>query len=174
MTKVYLSIGTNLGNKIENIDFALVNIQHKIGVISTISSVYQSEAWGYDSENIFYNIALELNTNLKPEEILLACQNIEKEAGRIFKKNAEYSDRILDIDILYFNDLTINTENLQIPHPKRLARLFVLVPMTEIASNFIDVEKNARIQDLLLNCPDKTNVEKLSIELNWKIKMHNE
>lgn len=174
MTEVYLSIGTNLGNKIDNINYALANILSKIGVITSCSSIYQSEAWGYESENIFYNIALSVNTELEPEELLKFCKKIEQNAGRELKTNTEYSDRPLDIDILYYSDLCINSKVLSIPHPHRAVRMFVLVPMAEIAKNYYDIEKNATIQELLLNCHDKTNIDKLSIELNWKSKTYDE
>lgn len=168
MESIYLGIGTNLGDKISNIYFALENIRTQIGVISAVSSVYESKAWGFESENCFYNLAIEVVTELSPKDLLSKCKQIELDAGRKIKVENSYSDRILDIDILYFNNLEIEQENLIIPHPLISERNFVLAPLAEIAKNLFDTKKNVTIQELFLNCHDKTIVEKLPINLDWR------
>lgn len=168
MTQVFFSIGTNLGDKIANICFALENINASIGVIKTVSSVFETDAWGYESENTFYNIALECFSNMTPFEILNKCKEIEKNCGRSLKDKKGYADRVLDIDILFYGNKKIDNPNLQIPHPLRTERAFVLAPMNEIAKNYLDSEKNATIQELFLNCHDKMKVKRTAILLNWR------
>ncbi len=133
MHDVFLGLGSNLGNKEENLNKALVKLAEKIGEIIKCSSFYVSEPWGYQSENTFLNSVVHLKTKLLPEEVLSRINEIEKILGRTAKSSSGYADRIIDIDILLFDDLILEADNLKIPHPHIAERNFVLIPLVEIA-----------------------------------------
>jgi 2-amino-4-hydroxy-6-hydroxymethyldihydropteridine diphosphokinase len=166
MTTVYLGLGTNLGNKPANLRFALEQIPGSdIGTISTISPVYQSEAWGYTSDNSFLNMAVCVETELTPEALLNACKTIEKAAGREAKRSQDYTDRVLDVDILYYNNLVLHNEQLSIPHPLIAERKFVLQPLCDIAPFFVDPERGNTITEMLAACTDKARIQKIELTL---------
>lgn len=130
---LYLALGTNLGDKNINLLKAIAYIAERIGIFSAISSVYETQAWGYESENTFLNMVVAVETNLAPEVILKETQTIEKLIGRTSKSNGSYQDRIIDIDIILYGDLVYKSETLQIPHPLFHKRDFVMNPLKEIA-----------------------------------------
>ncbi len=131
---VYLSLGTNLGNRIDNINTACRLIEQRVGTIVHRSSVYETEPVGFDSDNKFLNICLAVRTTLQPFELLDETQAIERQMGRQHKSiNGQYQDRIIDIDILLYDDLRISSERLIIPHPKMYERDFVMLPLKEIS-----------------------------------------
>lgn len=130
---VYLSIGTNLGNRVANVEHALDLINGQVGRIVRRSSDFISEPWGFVSENTFLNIAVAVETELQPLELLVATQRIERIMGRTHKSvNGHYADRIIDIDILLYGNEKINLPELQIPHPHIEERDFVRIPLQEI------------------------------------------
>lgn len=134
MAKAYLGLGTNIGDKKQNLCHAIDQIKAKIGNVCSLSSLYETAPWGFESENQFVNAALCVETTLTPEELLSTTQQIERELGRTHKSvNGIYHDRIIDIDILLYDDLTLCTPALTIPHPHMTERLFVMAPMAEIA-----------------------------------------
>lgn len=134
MAKAYLGLGTNIGDKKQNLCHAIDQIKAKIGNVCSLSSFYETAPWGFESENQFVNAALCVETTLLPEELLNTTQLIERELGRTHKSvNGIYHDRIIDIDILLYDDLTLCTPVLTIPHPHMTERLFVMAPMAEIA-----------------------------------------
>jgi 2-amino-4-hydroxy-6-hydroxymethyldihydropteridine diphosphokinase len=166
MTLVYLGLGSNLGDRKVYLQYALENINTQIGVIDTVSPVYECEAWGYKSENDFYNLVVALHTPMSPEDLISTCKAIEQAAGRKEKTlQLDYSDRPLDIDILFYDGQKINIEGLKIPHPRLAARRFVLQPMNDIASDFVDPLSGKTIQNLLADCDDRTRVEKMPFEI---------
>jgi 2-amino-4-hydroxy-6-hydroxymethyldihydropteridine diphosphokinase len=130
--KAYLALGTNLGDKRLNLLIAIAGIAGKIGVLSAISSVYETEPWGFESRNSFLNMVVCVETELSPLELLKATQEIEKKMGRTEKTGAVYKDRIIDIDIILYGDLTYQSEELTLPHPLYKQRAFVLEPLKEI------------------------------------------
>ena len=133
---VYLGLGSNLGDKENNIHSALEKINEKIGRVISLSSFYITDPVGFISENTFINAACHVQTRLEPLAILQLTQDIEKELGRITKsKNNKYSDRTIDIDILMFDNIILNSEPLVLPHPHLHDRSFVILPLEEIASN---------------------------------------
>ena len=140
----YLALGTNLGDKERNLQFALEKITENIGVISVVSSIHDSEPWGYKSKNRFLNQVIKVETSLSPHELLKAVQAIETQMGRTRKKSARYHDRIIDIDIIWYDDLVYQSEELTIPHPLYRQRPFVLKPLEEILSDFRHCEGEAR------------------------------
>ena len=138
MAIVYLSLGSNLGDRVGYLQQAtsLLNALEKINVVAT-SSFYESEPWQMNSENWFVNAVIQIATTLTPEELLNACQRIEKQLGRKRFSSEVYTDRTIDIDILFYDDLIIKTDRLVIPHRNFSKRAFVLVPMLEIAQDFV-------------------------------------
>lgn len=135
---VYLSLGTNLGNKEENLRTAMTLIEEQVGTITSQSALYASAPWGFDSENTFLNNAIAVETSLTPEELLSTTQRIEHTLGRTHKSvDGQYSDRLIDIDILLYDDVVMHTPSLTLPHPLMHRRLFVLEPLSEIAPTMI-------------------------------------
>ena len=135
--KIYLGLGSNLGNKRLNILRAIEMINEEIGTVSVSSSFFESKPWHFSSDEMFINAVVEANTQLSPEELLDACKDIEKKMGRVKTKENEYEDRLIDLDILFYENQTVNTERLTIPHETIEERDFVIIPMAEIAPDFV-------------------------------------
>ncbi len=137
MAIVYLSLGSNSGDRIGYVQQAtsLLGASDNITLIRT-SAFYETEPWGMDSENWFVNAVVEIKTSLSPQELLAECQRIEQQLGRKREENKGYSDRTIDIDILFYNKDIINEENLTIPHKFVHLRAFTLVPLLELIPNF--------------------------------------
>ena len=134
MHQVYLGLGTNLGNKEANLKAALEEIRKRVGEVTSLSAFHASEPWGFESENSFLNAVCCVSTDLAPMELLHVTQEIERSLGRLKKSvNGIYSDRIIDIDILLYDDWHIDTPELTIPHPLMWERDFVMIPLREIA-----------------------------------------
>lgn len=133
--KYYLNIGSNLGNRHENISHAVKALETALKSTITLSTAISSTAWGYCSENTFLNVGAAFGSNLSPHEVLSITQNIERELGSATHRNADgsYCDRLIDIDIIAVDNLTINTPELILPHPRMHLREFVLRPMVELA-----------------------------------------
>jgi 2-amino-4-hydroxy-6-hydroxymethyldihydropteridine diphosphokinase len=141
---IILSIGTNIGDREQNIENAIVALG-EIGKVTAISPIYTSEPWGFESENGFYNIALILESDLSPLDLLRETQRIEKELGRTAKTTTEYADRVIDIDIIDYDNQIIdyrvesadNSSLLTLPHPLMHLRNFVLYPLADIAPEWV-------------------------------------
>lgn len=135
MHNLYLSLGTNLGNRKGNIREAILKIEEQVGAVVRQSALYETKPWGFSSPNDFINACVLVITSLAPRQLLESLQRIEKEMGRMEKSvNGKYHDRIIDIDILLFDDLKINAPDLVIPHPLMEEREFVMKPLREILS----------------------------------------
>lgn len=148
MTNLYLSTGSNIGDRLNCMVAAASFVEYRIGKIRGCSRVIESEPWGYDSPNRFYNQVLKVVTEKTPEKILQIVLDIEKELGR--KRNGnDYSDRIIDIDILFCGKQVIDSKTLKIPHPRLHERGFMLVPMCEISGNFLHPVMRKQIKTLL-------------------------
>ena len=133
MHQVYLSLGSNLGDRKENLAQAIRLIGERVGEVLRTSSFVETEPWGFQSENRFVNAAILCETNLTPRQVLHATQKIERELGRKHKSvGGHYADRLIDIDILLYDDLRVDEPDLQIPHPLMLERDFVMIPLGEI------------------------------------------
>lgn len=129
----YLSLGTNLGDKENNLLSAISEIERRIGPVRAQSAFLATEPWGFDSQNTFLNAAIRIETKFSPLELLDETQQIERDLGRKHKSvNGQYHDRIIDIDILLYDDLHISTPRLTIPHPNMHERDFVIIPLKEI------------------------------------------
>lgn len=156
MFEVYFSLGSNLGDRLENITKALQMMDALIGTEQKISSVYETKAWGNQQQPDFLNLVSKFITNLPPLDILKIIQNIEVELGR--KREEHWGCRTLDIDILLVNNKIINLENLIIPHPLMHKRKFVLTPLMEIAPNLKHPVLQESIIYLHSICEDRLNV----------------
>lgn len=137
MSIVYLGLGTNLGDKKQNLNRAVHQISLEVGCVLNVSSIYQSKPWGFDSENDFLNAVLVVQTELAPLDLLEKTQQIERKLGRLSKIKKGYSDRLIDIDILLYDNQVINIPQLIIPHKLLHKRDFVLVPLAELAPELV-------------------------------------
>lgn len=135
LNRVLLSLGSNLGDKIEHLENAIEAISVSIGAVEFISAFHESEPWGYQSKNQFVNICLTCYTKLTPFELLKILKEIEVTMGRT-KTIASYEDRCIDIDIIFYNHEEIESEELTIPHPQFKNRPFVLIPIQEIIKKY--------------------------------------
>ena len=157
---VYLSLGSNQGDRHKNLQSAVDQIGEYAGHIKLISSVYQSKSWGFKGED-FYNICLELSTNQNPELLIRTLLGIESKLGRERVENQKYNNRIIDIDILLFDDEIIFYNDLKVPHPEMLKRKFVLAPLAEIAPLVIHPITKKNTLTCLRQCDDKADIVKL-------------
>ncbi|RKF04325.1 2-amino-4-hydroxy-6-hydroxymethyldihydropteridine diphosphokinase [Tenacibaculum lutimaris] len=164
----YISIGTNQGDKLTNIQQAINLIADKIGAVLKVASVYETASWGFNSNN-FYNTCIKVSTYLPPEQLILRLLSIEKELGRTRKDTDGYSDRLIDLDILLFDDEIIFSKTLIVPHPRMLERKFALVPLVEIARNVIHPIEKKHLYICLENCSDTSEITKLDMKLERPI-----
>lgn len=133
MHEVYLSLGSNIGNRKRLVKNAISLLNDKVGKVVRQSSLLETEPWGFESPNKFINACVCCETSLQPRQVLAVTQGIEKELGRTGKSiNGEYHDRVIDIDILLYDDLHVNEPDLKIPHPLMQERDFVMKPLKEI------------------------------------------
>lgn len=167
LNSVFLSLGSDLGEKELNLKKAISLIEIKIGHIINTSSVFESEPWGFESKTSFYNIALELSTKLSPKEVLEKTQQIEQEIGRIEKSNRRgYESRLIDIDIIFFNDVIMIESELTIPHPLYHKRNFVLYPLEEISPFKTDPITCLTMRQLKANSPDTSIGNVIAQDIN--------
>lgn len=154
----YLLLGGNLGNCVETFGAARREISQRAGQIVQASSLYTSPAWGFESENLFYNQALAVETELDPYALLRVLLDIEKDLGRVRppvqSAQKQYASRIIDIDILFYGNTVICDTRLCIPHPLLPQRAFALVPMAQIAPDLVHPQLNRTLRQLLEQCPD--------------------
>lgn len=130
---IYLGLGSNIGNRKRNMRDAIQYLESIVGTLVRQSDLFETEPWGFDSPNLFINMCVCMETPLSPRQLLEATQSIEKQMGRTSKSEAgEYADRIIDIDILIYDDLEINDGDLVIPHPLMHERDFVMIPLRQI------------------------------------------
>ena len=155
MSVAFLGLGTNLDDRKENLRKAIEAIALKLSVCKQ-SSIYETAAWGYTDQPDFLNQVIEVETGLTPLRLLNFLKRTEVELGRI--ENFRYGPRLIDIDILFYDDLVKNTSRLQIPHPRIPERAFVLVPLNEIAPSLEHPVLGKTITELLEDVPDKAGV----------------
>lgn len=159
MSKVYFSIGSNKGNRSQLINEAIDKIDIYIGRVELKSSIYETQSWGFKSNN-FYNVCLLIESSLSVESIFNKILKIEKDMGRL-KSGNKYSDRCIDIDILFVEDIIVNSKNLIIPHPRLHLRKFVLTPMLDLTPDLIHPILNKSIKQLELECDDNDQPKKI-------------
>jgi 2-amino-4-hydroxy-6-hydroxymethyldihydropteridine diphosphokinase len=156
-SKVYLLLGSNLGDRRQHLLDALAGISY-LGTIRKVSSVYRSAAWGNLDQPDFLNATVELDTVHSPLELLKAILDIETGMGRV--RNEKWGARLIDIDILFYDSLVMNTQELVIPHPQLQNRKFTLVPLAEIAPGLVHPQLRKTVIQLLDSCSDHLTVEK--------------
>jgi 2-amino-4-hydroxy-6-hydroxymethyldihydropteridine diphosphokinase len=156
MNGIYVIIGGNLGNRVENLQRCREAIEDRIGAIVQASGIYETAAWGNEQDAAYLNQVLFIHTHLSAIETLSESLSIEQELGRI--RSEKWASRLIDIDMLFFNNHVIHTEQLIVPHPQLQHRRFVLVPLNEIAAGVIHPLLGKNIHDLLLSCNDPLRV----------------
>jgi 2-amino-4-hydroxy-6-hydroxymethyldihydropteridine diphosphokinase len=160
MNKVFLGIGTNLGDREKNLTEAIDKIGQHIGTVLNASSVYETAPWGFEAENDFLNMVICVETLLTPDQMLQKINLIESTMGR--ERNQDrYSSRIIDIDILLYNDLVLYEKGLKIPHRLMHERKFVLVPLCELAPDLIHPVLQKSMRLLLEECRDRSRIDKI-------------
>jgi len=159
MAEVYILLGGNVGDKSIILEQVLKLIGERIGFIEKMSSLYATQSWGFESAP-FWNKAIIVKTNLNPFEILSQTQAIERAMGRV-KTSQNYEDRIIDVDLLFYDHAQINTNELSIPHSKIAERKFVLIPLNEIAPDKCHPASGLKVHEMLELCTDKSDVERI-------------
>ena len=160
MNLIYLSLGSNLGDREMHLNEAKELIQTRIAVLEEVSGTYESGAWGYSSENRYYNCCISLHTSLPPLRLMDQILEIEQEMGRQ-RTGRGYNDRIIDIDLLFYGDWKLDHPRLTIPHPAIGERRFVLVPMAEIAPGLVHPVNQRTMVQMLRSCSDSSVVTPL-------------
>jgi 2-amino-4-hydroxy-6-hydroxymethyldihydropteridine diphosphokinase len=155
---VYLGIGTNLGDKLANIQQCLTLLQIAGVTVLRTASIYESEPWGFEHKNTFFNTVFECKTSLSPEELLHQTQEIERQMGRVAKRSENYEARTLDIDILLYSEEVINNSTLTIPHPLLHLRNFVLHPLNELIPTHLHTQLKRSINELYESSTDSSKV----------------
>jgi len=154
MAEVILGIGGNEGDRLRNLLLAGGRLSEKLGMITAFSPVIESEPWGFSSEKWFLNQILIIETESDPGYLLEVCNEVEKMFGR--ERTASYTDRSMDIDILFYNGLVLKKESLEIPHPRLHDRLFILKPLVLLRPDLIHPVLGMSIAELLNTCRDKS------------------
>jgi len=157
---LYLLLGANLGDRLQSINQAQHLIQSRIGMVVRSSSIYETAPWGVLDQPSFLNQVLAIETELNADEVLLNILKIEQELGRV--RHQRWAARLIDIDILYYNDLVSDNPALTIPHPRLHQRRFTLAPLAEIAPEYIHPIFNMTNRELLLTCADESAVSIIS------------
>ncbi|MDE3741505.1 2-amino-4-hydroxy-6-hydroxymethyldihydropteridine diphosphokinase [Maribacter polysaccharolyticus] len=159
LKKVYISIGSNLGNRLQNLQNAIFHIHSEIGPVPAISKVYESASWGFDAED-FLNACILVESHLAPDQILEKTLSIEERLGRKRTVDEGYASRTIDIDIIYYGAETVQTDVLTIPHPNLQERKFVLLPLADIAPQFYHPVLGKDTRNLIQQCRDKSRIQK--------------
>ena len=158
MNTAYLLIGGNLGDRAAYLQLAVKHIEALCGKITSSSSIYETAAWGNTNQPAFYNQAIQLMTQMAPEDLLEQLLAIELEMGRV--RSQKYGPRTIDLDILMIDDKVLDTPNLTIPHPQLQHRRFALLPLAEIAPSLRHPVFDKTVSELLDNCTDTLDVQK--------------
>ena len=164
LNRVYFSLGGNKGNRLNYLQEAISLIASKVGEVKQVSSVYETPALGFNGPD-FYNCCIEVNTLLNSEKVLYTILNIELDLNRERSLTGEYISRTIDIDVLYFNEEIISTDNLVVPHPRINSRKFVLHPLEDIANLYKCPVSKKTVSSLLQECKDESEVTKLEVSL---------
>ncbi|BDD03832.1 2-amino-4-hydroxy-6-hydroxymethyldihydropteridine diphosphokinase [Aureibacter tunicatorum] len=154
----YLLLGSNLGDKRAMLCQAIEKLSQQLEIVSK-SSLYETDAWGIEDQPSFYNCVLHVKSRLQPQNLLQLCLEIEKELGR--KRIVKWGERIIDIDILYYNDVILDEPELKIPHPYIQERMFTLIPMAELAPDFVHPVFGLTQKELIAECPDTLEVRRV-------------
>jgi len=171
LQNIYISLGTNEGDRLQNLQKAIDVLYEEVGNILVISPIYETSSWGFESED-FLNCCVCLTSSLSPQELLVKFKIVEKKIGRKDKIGNYYQARVIDLDILFYENEIIDEENLQIPHIAIAERKFVLQPLVDIIPDYIHPKLNVTIQELLGSCTDVSDVKLFSEQLNNPFDIH--
>lgn len=160
--KVVIILGSNLGDRGKIIEEATKRLAQKTGKLVVVSSFYETEPWGFESQDLFLNQVAVIETRLSPEQMLQCCLETETELGRTRSGSVRYASRPIDIDILFYDSLVIDVPGLTIPHPRLQERNFVLAPLNELMPDFIHPVLHQKISGLFKTSPDTLKATKLS------------
>lgn len=166
MAIIFIGLGSNEGNSFQILSDAYLDLKKNVGYLIASSSIYETAPWGFESKNSFLNAVLKFETNHTPEEILNILQYLETKAGRKRNESENYTDRTLDLDLLYYDNVLSDKEELVLPHPRISKRLFVLWPMVEIDAEWIDARHQKSMKQLLDETVDISAIKKSS-KLNF-------
>ncbi|GAA4050254.1 2-amino-4-hydroxy-6-hydroxymethyldihydropteridine diphosphokinase [Flavobacterium chungnamense] len=159
--QVILSLGSNQGNRLENIEHCIDLLHQEVGTVVKVSSLFESDSWGFSSDS-FYNCAVLIHTHKNPQKLLKNILKVEKKLGRVRTESSDYQSRVIDVDMISFDDEIIESESLQIPHKHLQDRLFVLLPMMEVVSDWTHPISQKSVSDILKDCKDEGNCVKIS------------
>ncbi|MBQ0140070.1 MAG: 2-amino-4-hydroxy-6-hydroxymethyldihydropteridine diphosphokinase [Kurthia sp.] len=148
MTIAYISLGSNMGDKVESLRQAVELLHQNSSIeVTKVSSIYDTDPVGYEDQDVFMNLVVEVETTLSSEALLIVCQAIEQQLKRV--RIIRWGPRTMDLDIILYGNEVIHTDNLIVPHPRMHERAFVLVPLAEIAPNVVQPVENTSITELL-------------------------
>ena len=164
MHQVVLLLGGNIDNSLQKFNKTTDLLKENVGTVLQQSQYYSSSAWGYQSKHEFVNLAVIINTSLSPEETLRQCLTIEQILGRKHHTPHHYADRTMDIDIIFYDDIVMDTPLLQIPHPRMQIRNFVLTPLAEICPQKLHPVLHKTVRELKNLCRDKATVKPVDLE----------
>lgn len=160
MNNVYLLIGGNMGNRLQNLHQAITWLGDDCGPVQQVSAVYETAAWGKTDQPAFLNQAVQLHTSLSPQDLIKTILSIEETMGR--RRMEKFGPRIIDIDIIFYNDAVISEQDLTIPHPHMQNRRFVLAPLQQIAGDVVHPVFKKTVTELLEACTDPLPVQKFT------------
>lgn len=161
----YILFGSNMGDKEALFAQACLLINNRCGQVVRVSAAYESEPWGFEAEEWFLNRVIVVETEKTPEELLQQLLDIERELGRVRHPEIQgYTSRTVDLDLLYFGQRVINTDSLTVPHPRLHLRRFALVPMCEVAPEWVHPVFGLTQQELLQQCPDECIVRMMEMK----------
>ena len=161
LEKVYIGIGSNLGNRQNHCEWAIEQLRQLPSTqVTKISSFFETEPVELEDQHWFINAVVEIQTDLSPEELLASCRSLEESLGRV--RAVRYGPRTIDLDLLFYGQQVMNTEELTLPHPRLHERQFVLIPLVEIAPDLFHPVQKASVKSLMDKIPDQKTVRRLS------------
>jgi 2-amino-4-hydroxy-6-hydroxymethyldihydropteridine diphosphokinase len=157
MEKIFISLGSNLGDKLNNLEVACEQIEQLVGTIEKKSKIYETEPWGFETSDQFLNQVILVQTSKTADEVMKSLLLIENDLGRV-RNDVQYSSRSIDLDILFYGDQTINTDLVNVPHPRLHARKFILIPLMDLKPLFYHPTLKKTIAEILNDCKDNLEV----------------
>ncbi len=161
MAIVFIGMGSNEGDRMQLMQEAFKGLKKNLGILLKSSSLYETAAWGFESTHPFLNAVIKFETEHQPQEVLNILHYLESKGGRKRQEAEGYTDRPIDLDLLYYDDLLLDNERLQIPHPRIALRNFVLFPLAEIDPAWLDIRTQKTVREMCADVKDVCEIEKL-------------